>query len=55
MLSKNCARCALWLRSASNWKNASNTPERLSRQNRFQTLFYLPNSAGKARHVICER
>ena len=24
----------------------------LSRQNRFQMLFHLPNSAGKARHVM---
>ena len=33
-------------------KNTSNTPERFSRQNCFQILFHLPNSAGKARHVM---
>src|SRR2546421_10408956 len=27
-------------------------PERLSRQNRFQTLFHLPYSMGNARHVM---
>ena len=54
VLSKNCARCAVGLRSASNWKMASNTPERLSRQNRFQTLFHLPNSLGSARQeMLC--
>jgi hypothetical protein len=52
VLSKNWTRCAVWLHSASIWKNASNTPERLSRQNRFQTLFHLPNSLGSARHVM---
>ena len=52
VLSKNWTRCAVWLHSASNWKNASNTPERLSRQNRFHTLFHLPNSPGSARHVM---
>jgi hypothetical protein len=31
---------------------ASNTPLWLSRQNRFHTLFQLPNSAGKARQVM---
>ena len=45
VLSKNWTRCAVWLHSASSWKNASNTPERLSRQNRFHTLFHLPNSS----------
>jgi hypothetical protein len=38
--------------SASNWKNTSNTPERLSRQKRFQMLFQLPYSAGNARQVM---
>ena len=38
--------------SASSCKNASNTPERLSRQNRFHTLFHLPNSPGSARQVM---
>ena len=52
VLSKNWTMCAVWLHSASNWKNASNTPERLSRQNRFHTLFQLPNSLGSARHVM---
>ena len=42
VLSKNWTKCAVWLHSASIWKNASNTPERLSRQNRFHTLFHLP-------------
>ena len=32
-------------------ENASNTPVRLSRQNRFQILFQFPNSLGSARHV----
>jgi hypothetical protein len=52
VLSKSWTKCAVWLHSASNWKKASNTPERLSRQNRFHTLFHLPNSAGSARHVM---
>jgi hypothetical protein len=43
------AKCAVWLHSASSGKNASNTPERLSRQNRFHTLFQLPYSRGSAR------
>ena len=29
-----------------------NTPERLSRQNRFQTLFQLPNRPASARQVM---
>jgi hypothetical protein len=52
VLSKNWTKCAVRLHSANNWKNASNTPERLSRQNRFHTLFHLPNSSGSARHVM---
>jgi hypothetical protein len=43
-----------WLTGRSNVsasKNASNVPFRLSRQKRFQMLFQLPNSAGKARQV----
>src|SRR6185295_7930839 len=52
VLSNNCTRCSVWLHPASNWKKASNTPERLSRQNRFHTLFHLPNSAGSARQVM---
>jgi hypothetical protein len=42
VLSKNCTTCAVLLVSARSCRNASNTPERLSRQNRFQTLFQLP-------------
>jgi len=52
VLSKNWTRCAVWLHSASDWKNASNTPDRLSRQNRFQTLFHLPKWLGSARQVM---
>jgi hypothetical protein len=52
VLSKHWTKCAVWLHSASIWKNASNTPERLSRQNRFHTLFHLPYSLGSARHVM---
>lgn len=33
-------------------KKASNTPDWLNRQNRFQTLFQLPKEAGNARHVM---
>jgi hypothetical protein len=50
VLSNIWTRCAVSLASASAWKNASNTPLRLKRENRFQTLFHLPNSVGKARH-----
>ncbi len=52
VLSKSWTKCAVWLHSASSWKNASNTPERLSRQNRFHTLFQLPNSLGSARQLM---
>ena len=52
VLSNICTMWAVWLDSARSWKNASNTPERLSRQNRFQMLFQLPNAAGRARHVM---
>ena len=52
VLSKNCTTCAVLLVSARSCRNASNTPERLSRQNRFQMLFQLPNSAGSARQVM---
>jgi hypothetical protein len=38
--------------SAKNASIASNTPRWLSRQNRFQILFHLPNSFGKARQVM---
>ena len=47
-----CTRCAAWLSRASASKKASNTPVWLSRQKRFQTLFQLPNSAGRARQVM---
>jgi len=49
MPSNICTRCAVWLSPTSIWKKASNTPVRLSRQNRFQTLFQRPYSAGSAR------
>ncbi len=52
VLSKNWIRCAVSLHSASIWKNASNTPDRLRRQNRFHTLFQLPYTLGNARHVM---
>ena len=52
VLSKNCTKCAVSLHTASNWKKASNTPDRLSRQNRFQMLFQLPNRSGSARQVM---
>jgi hypothetical protein len=35
VLSKSWTKCSVLLCSTNNWKNASNTPERLSRQNRF--------------------
>jgi hypothetical protein len=44
-------KCAVSLIAANASKNASKTPVWLSRQNRFQTLFQLPNSAGSARQV----
>jgi hypothetical protein len=46
-----CTRCAVELSAAKASKKASNTPDRLNRQNRFQTLFQLPNTAGSARQV----
>jgi len=39
VLSNICTKCAVGLSSASAWRNASNTPDRLSRENRFHTLF----------------
>jgi len=47
-----CTRCAVPLMPAKIASIASNTPRRLSRQNRFQTLFQGPNSTGNARHVM---
>jgi hypothetical protein len=52
VLSNICTRCAVGLICANAWKNASNTPDRLSRQKRFQTLFQPPNSVGSARQVM---
>ena len=51
VLSNIWTRCAVGLASASISKKASNTPDRLSRENRFQTLFQLPKSFGRARQV----
>ena len=51
VLSNICTRCAVLLVSAKSWENASNTPERLRRQNRFHTLFQLPYSPGSARQA----
>jgi hypothetical protein len=47
-----CPRGAVWLVAASASKKASNTPAWLRRQKRFQTLFQLPNSTGRARQVM---
>ena len=47
-----CTRWAVELVAASASNMASNTPDRLSRQKRFQTAFQSPNSAGSARHVM---
>lgn len=47
-----CTRCAVPLISAKIDSIASKTPRWLNRQNRFQTLFQGPNSAGKARQVM---
>ncbi len=44
-----CTRWAVRLVAVSASNIASNTPARLSRQNRFQTAFHSPNSAGSAR------
>src|SRR4051794_17472111 len=41
-----CTRWAVELVAASASNMASNTPDRLSRQKRFQTAFQSPNSAG---------
>lgn len=46
-----CTRWADLLKDAKVSKNNSKTPDWLSRQNRFHTLFQLPNRSGKARHV----
>jgi hypothetical protein len=47
-----CTRWALSLIWASASKKASNTPDWLSRQKRFQTLFQWPKSRGSARQVM---
>ena len=52
VLSNICTKCEVWLVSARSWKNASKVPDRLSRQNRFQTLFQLPYSLGNARQLM---
>jgi hypothetical protein len=52
VLSNIWIRSAVWLQDAKSWKNASNTPARDSRQNRFQTLFHELNSLGSARQVM---
>jgi transposase InsO family protein len=44
-------RCAVSL-AASASKKASKVPDRLKRQNRFQTLFQCPNLLGRARQVM---
>jgi len=50
VLSNIWTRCAVSLASVGAWKSASYTPPRLKRENRFQTLFQWPNSAGNTRH-----
>ena len=52
VLSNICTMPAVRLHSASAWKKTSNVPVCDSRQNRFQTLFQGPNSAGSARQVM---
>lgn len=52
VLSNICTKCAVELRPTSAWKKASNTPDWLRRQNRFQTEFQGPYSAGSARQVM---
>ena len=46
-----CTSLAVLLKPASASKKASNTPDRRKRQNRFHTLFQLPNRSGSARQV----
>ena len=48
VLSNICTRQAVWRRSARAWKNASNTPLRLSRE----TLFQFSYPGGNARQVM---
>ena len=47
-----CTRCAVSLIAARASKKASKVPDRLKRQNRFQTLFQCPNFSGRARQVM---
>src|SRR4051812_35959345 len=47
-----CPRWAVELVAASASNMASNTPDRVRRQKRFQTAFQSPNSAGRARQVM---
>ena len=42
VLSNICTRCAVFESAASSAKKASNTPDRLRRENRFHTEFQLP-------------
>lgn len=43
---------ALRLHAANAWNKASKVPASDRRENRRQTLFHLPNSAGRARQVM---
>jgi hypothetical protein len=52
VLSNICTSPAVSLHAAKAWKNASKVPLCDNRQNRFQTLFQAPNSAGSARQVM---
>jgi hypothetical protein len=52
VLSNIWITAAVWLQPASARKNASNVPLRDSRENRFQTLFQLPNLSGNSRQVM---
>ncbi len=47
-----CTRSAVSLNAANASKKASKVPDRLKRQNRFQTLFQCPNFYGSARQVM---
>jgi hypothetical protein len=52
VLSKSWISPAVRLQAAKAWKKLSNVPDFDRRENRFQTLFQLPNSAGRARQVM---
>jgi hypothetical protein len=51
VLPSSCTRRAVRLSATGAWKKASEVPVRPGRQNRSQTPFQLPNSAGSARRV----